>query len=76
MDDLSWIRKQGEFAEQMKKKIRQETNLSLQEKLDWFAEAYECFEPKIKETEPVFRKKRMDEMIKLEERIRSLNSMI
>lgn len=75
MDDLSWVKKQGEFAGQLKRKFRQQNRLTPKEKMDWFADAYECFEQKMKESEPVFRKKRMDEKIKLQERIRSLNRL-
>ncbi len=74
MRDLSWVRKQGQIVAREKKKIRRELHMPLKKKLDSFAELYDVFEQRLRDTEPVFRGKHMSEKIELQERLRAINS--
>ena len=73
MRDLTWVRKQGQIIEREKKKIRQSIRIPIKEKLDSYAELYEAFEQRIKDTEPVFFNKRFSQKIELQKRIMSIN---
>jgi hypothetical protein len=73
MRDLSWVRKQGQIVAREKKKIRQELHIPPKTKFDSFAELYEVFEQRFKDTEPIFAGKRMSEKIELQERMRAIN---
>lgn len=73
MRDLSWVRKQGKIIEREKKRIRQTVRIPLKKKLDTFAELYETFDRRFKDTEPIFRGKRLSEKIELQNRIRMIN---
>ena len=74
MRDLSWVKKQGQIVEREKKKIRQKVRIPMKKKLDSFAELYEVFEQRFKDTESAFINKRMSEKIELQNRIKTINS--
>jgi len=75
MRDLSWVRKQGQIVEREKKKFRQKIRIPMKKKLDLFAELYEVFERRLKDTESAFINKRMSEKIELQNRIKTINSI-
>jgi len=74
MRDLSWVKKQGQIVEREKKKIRKKIRIPMKKKLDSFAELYEVFEQRLKDTESAFINKRMSEKIELQNRIKTINS--
>ena len=73
MRDLSSIRDQGLIIEKEKKKVRSKIHIPIKQKLDSYADLYEMFEKRIKETEFFFEKKRRSSRIELQNRIKKLN---
>ena len=73
MQDLMWVRKQGQIIAREKKKVRQNLHIPLKKKLDSLAELYEVFEQRLKDTEAVFAAKRISEIIELQERMTAIN---
>ncbi len=73
MQDLKWVRRQGQIVAREKKRVRQNLHIPLKKKLDSLAELYEVFERRLKDTESVFQAKRISENIELQERMTTLN---